>query len=261
MISSNFFKVSSCNLILNKYLLSSVFFIFSCNYLFASDIELNRAIAQSLADSMEELKINEETENATLESILLASLEEQEGEKEESETKSDFTILKARTKGDVKHLWDCSWEILNNASFIYKTLKNNNVINKDISNIPYGSWCPESSQYDKLNITFNDMQNVIQNNKLLDNNSYTSIEGDINTLSSLDIDTLKQIINFNVDNIKQLQKPKAIFVFFINSGAHWFTIIAHNKNGKIHYYIADDTPSKTDSLYKNTIKLLKRLIY
>ena len=111
---------------------------------------------------------------------------------------------------------------------------------------------------DKLQIPFEEMQKVIRNNKLLDNNSYTSIE-DLQALSSLDLDTLKQVI-LNFDNIKQLRKPNSIFVFFVNPGGHWFTVVAHNKSGKIHFYIADDNPSKRNALYKDTIKLLKKLI-
>lgn len=163
----------------------------------------------------------------------------------------DFMILTARTVGEGKHLWDCTWEVLKNASYLYKQLKNRKDIPQDISAAPYSEWCAKSHEYEKLQMQSDAMEDVINKNKLL-GNDYAFVEGDVKQLSPdfiLNMDTIKKIKN----------TPGAAFVFLVNPAGHWFTVVAHNAGGKVNYYIADDTP-KPMATYKEIVQFLKGLI-
>lgn len=165
---------------------------------------------------------------------------------------SQVTILNARTQGDGKHPWDCTWESINNATNIYNTLKKTKVAPQDLSQAAYVKGIPTISEAE-IQPSSDEMVKVIDANNLIPKADYTFIEAEGGILNPDFMD---------LSEAKKLKRtPGAAHAFIVNTGGHWYTVVAHNKAGVIHYYIANDIPKK-DGIkgYKEIIDFLKKEI-
>jgi len=167
--------------------------------------------------------------------------------------KPEVTILKARIEGDGVHAWDCTWESINNAVNVYHALKTTKSVPLDIARMPYVKGIPNISGAEIQPLS-DEMINVIDTNKLLPKADYTFIEAEGGVLDPAFValsDGAQKLKNTN----------GAVHAFIINTGGHWYTIVVHNNNGKLNYYIANDLPKKGGLKdYQEIIDFVKKLI-
>jgi hypothetical protein len=167
--------------------------------------------------------------------------------------RQEVTILNARTQGDGIHAWDCTWESINNATNIYKSLKTNKAVAQDISNVAYVKGIPNMSAAEIQPLS-DEMVKVINTNNLIPKDDYTFIEAEGGVLDPA-------FVALSEGAPKLKNSRGAVHAFIINTGGHWYTVVAHNNQGKLNYYIANDIPKKGGLKdYKEIIDFLKKLI-
>ena len=196
---------------------------------------------------------------------------EQRKTKKETISGEPYTLLNARQSGvGTGHLWDCSYEMVNNALFIVQRLKDADRHRTapnftGLAVAPYGKWCPTAAEFEKLEPDQFEIKRIIQEGNLIPENQYDFIAlpyiyKDFKENPRQTLPALKRVFHNLLTQIQE--NNTVIHLFFVNEGAHWIVVVLHKVGPDIIYYIADDTSSmrKDKSAYEKAIELFNGII-
>ncbi len=172
----------------------------------------------------------------------------------------------------------CTYNMLYDADTMYKKLEKSGNLAK--TDLPVIKVCPlnwmqvaqkQFGELDALQPTTEQINQLIPIFKILPAKNYVFIENGNqilqNKLSGKDL--IKELDEFNEVFSLPLLSPRinalklqsnTIQIFFMNMGAHWFTVVAYKKNGNITYFVSDRDYRQVSNDNNAAIELLARLL-